>query len=458
VVEDNKPKRRRRRRRGKPDGASSPERGGKPEGGPRPRRRRSRRADDAERLKPGPPADEPGQPGAAALSDVDLGWDDEPVDLPPEATRPPPIAAAATEKVRWGDDRDAPTPEIQLAADLPPPVDPDDPDPLTAELAELAELDSDGREALGREVADVAGVKFAVAGKIYLFDAAGKRFRVGDSVAVEGDRGTRHGTIAVAPRRRVITRALKKILRRQSDADRRSRERGQERAGDAVLTAKQRARDMGLELKIFRGELNPSGSKLTLYFSAEQKVDTRPLLRDLGAELQIRVELRQTGVRDEAKMVGGIGSCGRELCCTTWLPAFVPVSIKNAKDQGLVLNPTKVSGQCGRLKCCLVYEQETYAELRKGLPKLGKRVIADGDSEGRVVEVDVLRRRIRVNHGDGRFEVYEADQVEPMFPSQKPNAPRGDRAPDKSDSPSRPSQSKKKRRQSKKKRSDPPSD
>jgi cell fate regulator YaaT (PSP1 superfamily) len=215
---------------------------------------------------------------------------------------------------------------------------------------------------------------------------------------------------------------------------------------------------MGLELKIFRGELNPSGSKLTLYFSAEQKVDTRPLLRDLGAELQIRVELRQTGVRDEAKMVGGIGSCGRELCCTTWLPAFVPVSIKNAKDQGLVLNPTKVSGQCGRLKCCLVYEQETYAELRKGLPKLGKRVIAGGDSEGRVVEVDVLRRRIRVNHGDGRFEVYEADQVEPMFPSQKPNAPRGDRAPDKSDSPSRPSQSKKKRRQSKKKRSDPPSD
>jgi cell fate regulator YaaT (PSP1 superfamily) len=376
---------------------------------------------------------DPEPPGRSnRLTDVDLGWDDEPVDLPPEATRPPPIHADAaadaddaeasiSAKIRWGDDADAPTPEVELAADLPAAIDRADPDPLTAPLDD-DDADDDGRGALDREVADVAGVKFAVAGKIYLYDAGGKRYAVGDAVAVEGDRGTRHGTIAVAPARRVVTRALKKILRRQSDSDRKSRDRGRERASAAVITAKARARELGLELKIFRGELNPSGSKLTLYFSAEQKVDTRPLLRELGTELGIRVELRQTGVRDEAKMVGGIGSCGLELCCTTWLPAFVPVSIKNAKDQGLVLNPTKVSGQCGRLKCCLVYEQETYAELRRGLPKLGKRVIA-GDGEGRVVEVDVLRRRIRDNHGDGRFEVYEADQVEPMFPSQKPNAP-----------------------------------
>jgi cell fate regulator YaaT (PSP1 superfamily) len=136
-------------------------------------------------------------------------------------------------------------------------------------------------------------------------------------------------------------------------------------------------------------------------------------------------------VRDEAKMVGGIGSCGQELCCTTWLPEFVPVSIKMAKDQGLVLNPTKVSGQCGRLKCCLVYEQATYAEMRKGLPKLGKRVITP-TGEGRVVEVDVLRQRIRVAYGPGESTVHPAGDVKPMFPPQTQGgrAPANDPEPD----------------------------
>ncbi|MBL4632945.1 MAG: hypothetical protein JKY56_03685, partial [Kofleriaceae bacterium] len=133
-----------------------------------------------------------------------------------------------------------------------------------------------------------------------------------------------------------------------------------------------------------------------------------------------RVDLRHFGARDEAKLVGGIGSCGQELCCTTWLPAFVPVSIKNAKDQGLVLNPSKVSSQCGRLKCCLVYEQDHYAELRKGLPKLGKRVITQDGFEGRVVEVDVLHQRIRVGIGRGESKVYGKDEVKPMFASQAP--------------------------------------
>jgi hypothetical protein len=142
----------------------------------------------------------------------------------------------------------------------------------------------------------------------------------------------------------------------------------------------------------------------------------RDLLRDVTAAIGTRVELRQLGVRDEAKAVGGIGSCGLTLCCTTWLPDFVPVSIKMAKDQGLVLSPTKVSGQCGRLKCCLVYEQAAYAELRKGLPKLGKRVIA-ARGEGRIVEVDVLRQRVRVSYGPGDTEVVPATDVKPMFPS-----------------------------------------
>src|SRR3954451_12070727 len=142
----------------------------------------------------------------------------------------------------------------------------------------------------------------------------------------------------------------------------------------------------------------------------------RQFIHELGRATPTPVQLRALGVRDEAKAVGGIGSCGLTLCCTTWLPDFVPVSIKMAKDQGLVLSPTKVSGQCGRLKCCLVYEQAGYAELRKGLPKLGKRVVG-ARGEGRVVEVDVLRQRVRVSYGPGDTEVVAASEVRPMFPS-----------------------------------------
>src|SRR5438105_14110663 len=128
-------------------------------------------------------------------------------------------------------------------------------------------------------------------------------------------------------------------------------------------------------MKLTRVEYRLSAGKLLSFFASDERVDFRGLVKDLAARLHTRIEMRQIGARDEAKIVGGIGSCGRELCCSTWLPAFVPVSIKMAKDQGLVLNPSKVSGQCGRLKCCLVYEQATYAEMRRGLPKLGKRVI-----------------------------------------------------------------------------------
>src|SRR6185369_8892461 len=159
----------------------------------------------------------------------------------------------------------------------------------------------------------------------------------------------------------------------------------------ALRIAKDRAAALRLPLKVFRVELSgpPRGGRINVYYTCDERLDLRDFIRELGAALGGRIELRQLGVRDEAKAVGGIGSCGLTLCCTTWLPDFVPVSIKMAKDQGLVLSPTKVSGQCGRLKCCLVYEQAGYAELRKGLPKLGKRVIS-ARGEGRVVEVDVL--------------------------------------------------------------------
>ena len=172
------------------------------------------------------------------------------------------------------------------------------------------------------------------------------------------------------------------------------------------------------------------GAKLNVYYTSDERLDLRDFMRDVGAASNgARIEMRQLGVRDEAKAVGGIGSCGLTLCCTTWLPDFVPVSIKMAKDQGLVLSPTKVSGQCGRLKCCLVYEQAGYAEMRKGLPKLGKRVVA-ARGEGRVVEVDVLRQRIRVSYGPGDTEVLPASEVKPLFPSGNQRASTEAEAPD----------------------------
>src|SRR5262249_55111666 len=156
-----------------------------------------------------------------------------------------------------------------------------------------------------------------------------------------------------------------------------------------------------------RAEAPHGGHKLIFYFTSDNRIDFRDLLKDLSVQLYARIEMRQVGVRDEAKMVGGIGDCGRELCCSTFLPQFAPVSIRMAKDQGIVLNPARVSGQCGRLKCCLVYEEAQYRTLRKLLPKLGKRVTTE-DGEGRVSELDVLRGRVRVSYPDGGSKTYAA--------------------------------------------------
>jgi len=242
---------------------------------------------------------------------------------------------------------------------------------------------------------------------------------------VDTERGPRMATVAVAPVRREVTRGpLRRVLRRPGKGDQKNLDRNRDRDRDVLRAARDLARELELPVKVFRAELSLGGGKAVVYFSTDDKIDARRLARDLTQKVHLRIELRQTGVRDEAKMVGGIGSCGQELCCTTWLPAFVPVSIKNAKDQGLVLNPAKVSGQCGRLKCCLVYEQETYAELRKGLPKLGKRVVTE-QGEGRVVEVDVLHQRVRVSLVQGDMQVFAAHEVRPMFPSQQPHEAQG---------------------------------
>ena len=320
--------------------------------------------------------------------------------------------------VLWGRDDDTPATTIVLAADLPSESTGAPHDPLTATLVEEAAV------TLGDDVASVVGVRFVPAGRIQWFDAGDVDLAVGDRVLVDSDRGARLAWIAVAPSRKPVRdRGLRRVMRRASDQDLRGERDGDSERVRVLRLAKDAAnkvvdRDQRPLMKVYRIELQGSGrgGKLLVYYTSDDRLDLREFLRELGAATGARIELRQLGVRDEAKAIGGIGSCGLTLCCTTWLPDFVPVSIKMAKDQGLVLSPTKVSGQCGRLKCCLVYEQAGYAELRKGLPKLGKRVIA-ARGEGRVVEVDVLRQRVRVSYGPGETEMLPASEVRPMFPS-----------------------------------------
>jgi cell fate regulator YaaT (PSP1 superfamily) len=328
--------------------------------------------------------------------------------------------------VAWGTDDGEPAKDIALVSELPaePPIE--DPDPLTYPL-----VDGPGAQ-LGEDVASVVGVRFVPAGRIQWCDAGDGDWQVGERVLVDADRGARLAWIATAPARKAVRdRGLRRVIRRAGDHDLRGERDGEAERTRALRVAKDKAAALGLPLKVFRVE--PSAGKLLVYYTSdEQRLDLRDFVRDVGQATGLRLELRQLGVRDEAKAVGGIGTCGLTLCCTTWLPDFVPVSIKMAKDQGLVLSPTKVSGQCGRLKCCLVYEQAGYAELRKGLPKLGKRVVS-ARGEGRVVEVDVLRQRVRVSYGHGDTEVLPAAEVRPMFPSGQQasrEAPEPDAEPD----------------------------
>jgi cell fate regulator YaaT (PSP1 superfamily) len=310
--------------------------------------------------------------------------------------------------VSWGAEDDSPAPVIALAPDLPIDAPDSDPDPLTFPL-----VDGPGAQ-LGDDVASVVGVRFVTAGRITWCDAGDGDYVPGERVMVDSERGARLAWIATVPTRKATRdRGLRRVIRRATDHDLRGERDGDADRGQLLRVAKDKAAALRLPLKVFRVE--KAGAKLNVYYTSDDRLDLRDFVRDVGQATGLRLELRQLGVRDEAKAVGGIGSCGLTLCCTTWLPDFVPVSIKMAKDQGLVLSPTKVSGQCGRLKCCLVYEQAGYAELRKGLPKLGKRVVSQR-GEGRVVEVDVLRQRVRVSYGHGDTEVLPASEVKPMFP------------------------------------------
>lgn len=257
----------------------------------------------------------------------------------------------------------------------------------------------------------VAGVRLRPGGRSFACDAGALRPQVGTRVMIQVDRGLELGIVMVAPGLRPPARRMPRIVR---IADQRDLERAGDddrRATEALGFAREAIRNRKLAVKVFHAEVQANG-KAMFYFASDTRIDFRDLVHDLSGQLRLRVEMRQVGVRDEAKMVGGIGSCGRELCCSTFLPRFAPISIKAAKNQNIALTPSKVSGQCGRLKCCLVYEEANYVEAAKSLPRVGKRVETP-DGVGRVGDLDVLRGRVRVMFPDGPPKVYEGNQLRP---------------------------------------------
>jgi cell fate regulator YaaT (PSP1 superfamily) len=257
----------------------------------------------------------------------------------------------------------------------------------------------------------VVGVKLHPGGRTVACTGGGLALRYGDRVVIDDGRETQIATVAVPSAPRPAGAALPRILRRAEPRDLAHLAAEEQKTADALAFARARAAARGLPMKLFRAELQPAG-RAQFTFSAETRVDFRELVRDLAAQLHARIELRQVGARDEAKLVGGIGSCGRELCCSTFLPKFAPVSIKMAKHQSLALTPSKVSGQCGRLKCCLVYEDAAYIEAAAALPKPGRRVVTP-EGTGRVGDLDVLRGRVRVYYDDKPPKVFPATELTP---------------------------------------------
>ena len=272
----------------------------------------------------------------------------------------------------------------------------------------------------------IVPIKFREAGKQYDFNAQGFALDPGERVIVETDRGRALGTVVLAPREIPAEQApadLKNVLRPASEEDLAMAASNAAREEEAFRFCLQRIQDRKMEMKLVRAEYLFDGSKIIFYFTADGRVDFRELVKDLAHHFHTRIEMRQIGVRDEAKLTGGIGICGRELCCCTFLTEFAPVSVKMAKEQGLALNPNKISGQCGRLLCCLGYEFETYCALRKKLPKCGHRVLLQ-NREVEVIEQDILAQRLKVRSQDGQTmnvtleELEKGEPAPPGKPSQ----------------------------------------
>ena len=244
----------------------------------------------------------------------------------------------------------------------------------------------------------VAGVRFKTAGKIYYFDPDVYEVKNGDNVIVETARGMEYGTVTMDVQEvadNEIVAPLKKIIRIATPEDDKKHKENVKKKERALQLCQEKIDKHNLVMKLIDVEYTFDNSKIIFYFTADGRVDFRELVKDLASVFKMRIELRQIGVRDEAKMMGGIGGCGRSLCCNSWLADFEPVSIKMAKVQNLSLNPSKISGICGRLMCCLKYENDIYMEMRKGMPEVGER-IKTPDGLAKVIDTNILEDIIRV--------------------------------------------------------------
>ena len=245
----------------------------------------------------------------------------------------------------------------------------------------------------------IIGVRFRPAGKVYYFAPGKFHIKKGQQVIVETARGIEFGNVVIGPKEvedDQITQPLKSVIRLATNEDRRIEERNREKEKEAFQICLEKIRKHKLEMKLIDAEYTFDNNKVLFYFTADGRIDFRELVKDLAAVFRTRIELRQIGVRDETKIRGGIGICGRELCCHTYLSEFAPVSIKMAKEQNLSINPTKISGVCGRLMCCLTNEQETYEKLNSRLPSTGDTVTTPEGLKGEVQSLSVLRQLVKV--------------------------------------------------------------
>ncbi len=266
----------------------------------------------------------------------------------------------------------------------------------------------------------VIGVRFRQAGKIYFFSPGKLHIKKGDKVIVETARGIEFGSVVTAPREvpdEEILQPLKSVLRIATEEDKKNEEKNREKEKEAYDVCLEKIRKHELDMKLINAEYTFDGNKILFYFTADGRIDFRELVKDLAAVFRTRIELRQIGVRDETKIRGGIGVCGRPLCCSTYLSEFAPVSIKMAKEQNLSLNPTKISGVCGRLMCCLTNEEETYEELNSHLPAIGDHVTTPTGLKGEVSSVSVLRQLVKVvvTMDDDEKEIHEYKASELRF-------------------------------------------
>lgn len=263
----------------------------------------------------------------------------------------------------------------------------------------------------------VIGVRFRRAGKVYYFDPADLEIKAGDHVIVETARGIEFGEVVLGAREvneGKVIQPLKSVIRMANKNDEEIERRNKEKEKEAFQICLQKIKKHELQMKLIDAEYTFDNNKVLFYFTADGRIDFRELVKDLASVFKTRIELRQIGVRDETKILGGIGICGRPLCCHTHLSEFAPVSIKMAKEQNLSLNPTKISGVCGRLMCCLKNEEETYEELNRRLPNVGDFVTTDDGHKGEVHSVNVLRQLVKVvvNVDDEKeIQEYRVDQL-----------------------------------------------